>query len=87
MHHDICSLNKKHIDFINPKPCTDIQIAWDGLQQRFQHAEYFTCDTFISQPIPIRFSLLQPLPEGNLVFHLQPTVNVTIFLQNIKYHE
>ena len=29
----------------------DVQIACDGLQQKFQHAEYFTCDPLISQPI------------------------------------
>ena len=48
------------------KPCTDIasnlfaidlrlnvQIACDGLQQKFQHAEYFTYDPLISQSILI----------------------------------
>ena len=34
----------------------DIRIACDGLQQKFQHAEYFTCDHLISQPIFIWFS-------------------------------
>ena len=29
-----------------------------GLQQLFQHAEYFTCDPLINQPIFIGFSLL-----------------------------
>ena len=46
------------------KPCTDIasnllaidlqldvRIACNGLQQKFQHAEYFTCNPLISQPI------------------------------------
>ena len=47
-------------------PCTDVaggllaidlRIDCDGLQQKFQHAEYFTCDPLISQPeILIRFS-------------------------------
>ena len=53
------------------KPCTevasnllsvdlrlDVRIACDGLQQKFQHAEYFACSPLISQPIFIRFSLL-----------------------------
>ena len=51
------------------KPCTDVasklpaidlrldvQIGCDGLLQKFQHAEYFTCDPLITQPILIRFS-------------------------------
>ena len=29
----------------------DVRIACNGLQQKFQHAEYFTCDPLISQPI------------------------------------
>ena len=50
------------------KPCTDVvsnllvidlgwnvRIACDGLQQKFQHAEYFTCDPLISQSILIQF--------------------------------
>ena len=56
------------------KPCTDVAInllaidcrldvpiACDCLQQKFQYAEYFTCDPLITQPILIqskRFSLL-----------------------------
>ena len=28
----------------------DIRIAWDDFQQKFQHAEYFTCDPLITQP-------------------------------------
>ena len=28
----------------------DVRIACDGLQQKFQHAEYFTCHPLISQP-------------------------------------
>ena len=48
------------------KPCTDVasisvamglpldvRIACDGLQQKFQHAKYFTCDPLIFQPILI----------------------------------
>ena len=51
------------------KPCTDVasnllaidlrlnvRIACDGLQQKFQHAEYFTCDPLITQPILSQFS-------------------------------
>ena len=34
----------------------DVRIACGGLQQKFQNAEYFTCDTLITQPILIRFS-------------------------------
>ena len=34
----------------------DIQIACDGLQEKFQHTEYFTCNLLISQSILIRFS-------------------------------
>ena len=54
---------------LNLTPCTDVashllaidlrldvRIACDGLQQKFQHAEYFTCDPSISQPILIQFS-------------------------------
>ena len=50
--------------FIALKPCTDVasnllaiglqldfRIAYDGLQQKFQHAEYFTCDPLIFQSI------------------------------------
>ena len=29
----------------------DVRIACNGLQQKFQHAEYFTCEPLISQPI------------------------------------
>ena len=36
----------------------DVQIACNGLQQTFQHAEYCTCDPLISQPILKQFSLL-----------------------------
>ena len=28
----------------------DVRIACDGLQQKFQHAEYFTSDPLISRP-------------------------------------
>ena len=51
------------------KPCTDVassllvvdvrldvRIACDGLQHRFQHAEYSTCDPLITQPLFIRLS-------------------------------
>ena len=51
------------------KPCTDVasnlfaidlrlnvRIACDGLQQKFRHAEYFTCNPLISQSILILFS-------------------------------
>ena len=31
----------------------DVQIACDNLQQKFQHAEYFTCDPVITWPISI----------------------------------
>ena len=31
-------------------------MACNDFQQKFQHAEYFTCDPLISQPIFIRFS-------------------------------
>ena len=34
----------------------DVRIACNGLQQKFQHAEYFTCNPLISQPIFIRSS-------------------------------
>ena len=34
----------------------DIQIACDGLQQKFKHAEYFTGDPLIYQSIFGRFS-------------------------------
>ena len=34
----------------------DVQIACEGLQHKFQHAEYFTCDSLISQSILIGFS-------------------------------
>ena len=56
------------------RPCTDIasnlhvidlklnaQMACGGLQQKFQHAEYFTCNPFISQSILNQFS---PLISG-----------------------
>ena len=36
----------------------DIQIACDSLQQKFQHAEYLTCDPLISQPIQIVFTVI-----------------------------
>ena len=51
------------------KPCThdasdllaihlqlDVRIACDGLQQKCQHAERFTCDPLIAQTIFVRFS-------------------------------
>ena len=47
---DVAS-NSLVIDFL-----LDVRIACDGLQQKFQHTEYFTCDPLISQPILIRFS-------------------------------
>ena len=31
----------------------DVLIACDGLQQKFQYAEYLTCDTLIFQPVLI----------------------------------
>ena len=31
----------------------NIRIACEGLQQKFQHAEYFSCDPSISQPLLI----------------------------------
>ena len=34
----------------------DVQNDCDGLQQKFQHAEYFTCDSLITQPMIIGFS-------------------------------
>ena len=34
----------------------DVRIACNGLQQKFQHAEYFACDPLISQPIFIQSS-------------------------------
>ena len=58
--------NSEQWDFCRPKPCTDVasnllaidlrlnvRIAFDDLQQKFQHAEYFTCDPLISQAILI----------------------------------
>ena len=51
------------------KPCTgvasnllaiglrlDVPTACDGLQQKFQHAEYFSCDPLVFLSIFIRFS-------------------------------
>ena len=51
------------------KPCTDVasnllvidlqvdvRMACDGLQQKFQHAGFFTCEFLISQSIFSRFS-------------------------------
>ena len=35
----------------------DVRIACDGLQQKFQRAEYFTCDPLITQPIFIGFTV------------------------------
>ena len=32
-----------------------VKIVCDGLEQKFQHARYFTCDPLIFQPIFIRF--------------------------------
>ena len=59
------------LTLLRVKPCTDVasnlraialqldvRIACDGLQQKLQHAEYFTCDPPITQPIFKRFSLL-----------------------------
>ena len=56
--------NDKSCIPMHPEPCTDVtsplltielqldvRIACNGLQQKFQHAEYFTCDPLISQPI------------------------------------
>ena len=34
----------------------DIKNDCDGFQQKFQHAEYFTCDPLITRPILIQFS-------------------------------
>ena len=34
----------------------DVQNDCDGLQQKFQHAEYFTCDPLITLPFAFRFS-------------------------------
>ena len=34
----------------------DVQIGCNGLKQKFQHAEYFTCNRLIIQPILTRFS-------------------------------
>ena len=33
----------------------DVRIACNGLQQKFQHAEYFTCDPLIFQQIHMQF--------------------------------
>ena len=53
------------------KPCTDVasnllaidlrlnvQIAPDGLQMKFQNAEYFTCNPLIPQQFFIQFSTI-----------------------------
>ena len=34
----------------------DVRNYCNGLQQKFQHAEYFTCDSLITQPTVIGFS-------------------------------
>ena len=34
----------------------DVRNDCDGLQQKFQHADYCTCDSLITQPTFIRFS-------------------------------
>ena len=34
----------------------DVRIACDSLKQKFQHAEYSTCDPLIFQPVLILFS-------------------------------
>ena len=52
---------------LSVKPCTDVasnllaidlrldvRIACNGLQLKVQHAEYFTCDPLVTQPILIR---------------------------------
>ena len=36
----------------------DVRITCDGLQQKFQHAEYFTCNPLIFHPIFTQFSPL-----------------------------
>ena len=51
------------------KPCTDVannlleidlrlevSITCDGLQQKFQHAEYLTCDPLMPELISMQFS-------------------------------
>ena len=35
----------------------DVRIACDSLQQKFQHAEYFTCDPFISFDFQMVFTI------------------------------
>ena len=68
------------------KPCTDVtsnllaielqldvRIACNGLQQKFQHAEYFTCDPLISQPIFI--------PSLNGFHHILGGVMVRLLFQ------
>ena len=60
------------------KPCTDItsnllgidlrldvQIVCDGLQQKFQYAEYSTCEPLISQPWSPNFQMVSTI---NLTF-------------------
>ena len=32
---------------------SDIQMAWNDLQQKFKHAESFTCNPLINRAIPI----------------------------------
>ena len=46
----------------------NVPIACDGLQQKFQHAEYFTCNPSISQPVRTHsiFTQFSPL---SLEFH------------------
>ena len=68
------------------KPCTDVasnllaielqldvRIACNGLQQKFPHAEYFTCDPLISQPIFI--------PSSNFVTIILGVVLVQLSFQ------
>ena len=71
----VCSHIEGHL-----KPCTDVasnllaidlrldvRIACDGLQQKFQHAEYFICDQLITQPILIRFSNVFYIYSSNII--------------------
>ena len=70
------------------KPCTDvastllaielqldIRFPCNGLQQKFQHAEYFTCDPLISQPIFIissnGFSPLFLVLDGAIIISIE----------------
>ena len=50
----------------------DIRIACDGLQQKFQHVEYFTCDPLKSQLMFLQFQM---------VFTINP--NLTLLNDNL----